>query len=224
MTQQRDTDNGYAALVKNVFKLGAPKIAFGIFAEDAAQPADADGNVTILDIASWQEFGTEHIPERSFLRAWFDQNQERAVEVLRRLLQSVVEGKRTPDQALKLFGEWALGEIKQRIAQGIPPPNAESTVRQKGSSTPLIDTGQLRSSVTYGIDLGSGMKVVTSEGSHARTTAAKKAIRKAASDKRKARKQAIKAAKKAARQTTKAAARGAKKTLRRIRRLVKKRR
>ena len=29
------------------------------------------------------------------------------------------------------------------------PPLAESTIRRKGSSNPLIDTGQLRSSITW---------------------------------------------------------------------------
>ena len=35
-------------------------------------------------------------------------------------------------------------------ATGIPPENAPSTIRRKrGSTTPLIDTGVLRSSVSY---------------------------------------------------------------------------
>lgn len=148
MTVQ-DKDRGYEELVSRVFAIGAPKVAVGVFETDGSK-VYVDG-LTVLDVATFHEFGLG-VPERSFLRGWFDENIERAKEAIRRLMVSVVEGKRTKEQALELFGQWLQGEIQKRIAEGIPPPLAQSTIDKKGSSTSLVDTGQLRSSVTYKVE------------------------------------------------------------------------
>jgi hypothetical protein len=51
-----------------------------------------------------------------------------------------------------------VGVIKQRIANGIAPPNSPYTIARKGSSKPLIDTGQLRNSITYQVEIGGAMR------------------------------------------------------------------
>jgi hypothetical protein len=145
----RDVDNGYKALVNRIYTMGAPKISVGVFETDGAK-VYVDG-VTVLDVATFHEFGLG-VPERSFLRGWFDENIERAREALVRLMRSVVEGKRTKEQALELFGVWLVGEIQKRMAENIPPPLAPETIARKGSDVALIDTGSLRSSVTYKIE------------------------------------------------------------------------
>ena len=71
-------------------------------------------------------------------------------------MQSVIAGKRTKDEVLELLGQQCVGQIQERISEGIDPPNAPSTIRQKGSSTPLIDTGALRSAVNYRVNPGGG--------------------------------------------------------------------
>jgi len=40
---------------------------------------------------------------------------------------------------------------KDYIAGGVPPPNAPSTIRRKGSSLPLVDTGSMMNSITYAV-------------------------------------------------------------------------
>jgi len=40
-------------------------------------------------------------------------------------------------------------QIKRAIANREFVPNAPATIRKKKSSTPLVDTGQLRASITY---------------------------------------------------------------------------
>lgn len=146
-----DVDKGYAALVRKIGGLDRLAILVGIFEREGSAPHDDDA-LTILEVASMHEFGTDTIPQRSFLRAWFDEHLERAREALRRLLVQALEGKITPEQAVERFGLWVKGEIQKRIAQGIPPPLAESTIEKKGSSVPLVDTGQLRSSITFKVE------------------------------------------------------------------------
>jgi hypothetical protein len=155
----KDKDMGYAALVRRVFALDSPKVSIGIHEEDGAKEHDA--GMTVVALAAIHEFGLGNVPERSFIRAWFDENEDRAKEALRRLLVSVVEGKRQPQQALSLFAQWALGEMQKRMAAGIPPALQPETIRKKTRAgktgeTPLIDTGQLRSSLSYEILDGDG--------------------------------------------------------------------
>jgi hypothetical protein len=45
----------------------------------------------------------------------------------------------------------AVGDIQHEITVLRHPPNAPATIRAKGSSKPLIDTGEMRQSVTYQI-------------------------------------------------------------------------
>lgn len=152
----RDVDHGYQALLHRVYGLAErPSIAVGILSGDV-DTAYEDGT-TVLDVGIFNEFGTvdangqTHVPARPFIRGWFDENRAQAQRMLTRLLRQVVAGTLTEEQALNQFGAWCVGGIQQRMSAGIPPPNADSTIEKKGSSTPLIDNGILRSSVSYEI-------------------------------------------------------------------------
>lgn len=121
----------------------------------AAPPVEVEHEaLTVIQVATWMEFGTDRAPARSFVRAWFDENQAKIREDLGVLMVSVVQGRRTKAQILELIGQRCAASIQERISAGIAPANRPSTIAQKGSSTPLIDTGQLRSSVSYQIDQG----------------------------------------------------------------------
>ena len=56
------------------------------------------------------------------------------------------------DNCLELMGVYMTNLIKERMAQGIKPSNSKITIERKGSSTPLIDSGQLRNSITYRVN------------------------------------------------------------------------
>lgn len=121
-----------------------------------------DTTLTVAQIATIHEFGkTIHqpkmrrtivIPERSFLRATIDTYQQAIARRDVLLAQGYVLGKFALKPALELLGQYVVGLIKQRIATGIAPPNRPSTIARKRSSKPLIDTGQLRNSVTYKVE------------------------------------------------------------------------
>lgn len=147
----RDSDKGYQELVARIFKLGNPSVSVGVFSTDGSK-LYVDGE-TVLDVATFHEFGLG-VPERSFLRGWFDENEERARETLRKLMIAVLRGSRSKEQALDVFGLWLQSEIQKRITTNIPPPLAEATIKKKGSSVALVDTGQLRASVTFKVKQG----------------------------------------------------------------------
>lgn len=129
-----------------------PGVTVGVHADEGAKAhPQRDANAqpeTILDVALWNEFGLG-VPERSWLRAWFDETRAQNNELALRQLRLVVTGKITPEVALEQLGAVMVGQIQKRIAEGISPPNAASTIAAKGSAVPLIDEGTLRQSITF---------------------------------------------------------------------------
>lgn len=126
---------------------------------------DADGRAVKVGIlgsagsaqvqkAMFNEFGTETIPERPFMRTTFATRQGKYAFALQRALEKVVEGKMTIEQALGLIGLEAVKDVQTTITMLREPPNAESTIEKKGSSNPLIDTGRMRQSVSFQIVKG----------------------------------------------------------------------
>jgi len=148
MANVKDADHGYRDLLKRMKEANA-KLFVGITEKAGSVGAKGSEGLTVADIATFNEFGTDRTPERSFLRGWFDENEAKSKVMASRMMQSVVAGKRTTRQALEVLGLAFVGGIQQRISKRIDPENAASTIAKKGSDVPLIDTGQLRSAITY---------------------------------------------------------------------------
>jgi len=120
------------------------------------QHKDSPPGTTVAQVAQWNHFGTGTIPARPFLTLAMEQHKSEIARIQRRLAQGLLEEKLTLDQALGLLGETAVGFVKQTIADGVPPPNAPSTVAAKGSDKPLINFGQLRGSISSAVRDGAG--------------------------------------------------------------------
>lgn len=88
------------------------------------------------------EFGTKTIPERSFLRSTMDLRRDFYADLLTDAVDRSLDGHPTA-RALEQIGQIAVGDVRDTISRGVPPPNAPSTIRRKGSSKPLIDTGRM---------------------------------------------------------------------------------
>jgi len=119
-------------------------ITVGVHEDDGS--ATTDDGLTVAEVAEINEFGLG-VPERSFVRAFAEETEAEHVETMRKLGEAIVKGRTTAIAGLEAVASLYRGKIQAKVASGIDPANAESTIRQKGSATPLIDTGQLRSSV-----------------------------------------------------------------------------
>lgn len=149
----KDLDKGYAALKERVERMLRVGVSVGVHDAEGSQEAEGSDGATLSEVAAFNEFGTENIPRRSFLADWADENAEQHKVLISKIARAVVQGKLPSLEAgLNRMGLQFVGEIQQRIAAGIAPENAPSTIARKGSSTPLIDTGQLRSAITYQIN------------------------------------------------------------------------
>lgn len=162
----KDTDRGYAERLRRLrFLATGAKVRAGIHApQGAAYHGSVHGvKLTNIEVAAWQEFGTARIPARSFIGVWFTLNVTKLHETYKTQALRYLKGTGDEHQLFNRVGAWMVGGIKQRIAKGIPPPNAPSTIAAKGSSKPLIDTGQLRASIGYSVILP-GLEWLTVEG------------------------------------------------------------
>lgn len=143
-------DKKYHELLRDIKELAdEPKVAVGILAKDDAR--ENSGTITNVELGTIHEFGAPDagIPERSFLRAGIDENKSELNTLTDKLLGQVLDGKESIPRALGLIGQKAVAVIKNRIAEGIEPPLKTKTINRKGSSKPLVDTGQLVNSITY---------------------------------------------------------------------------
>jgi hypothetical protein len=142
----KDIDKGYKALMAEIHKRG---IQLSVGVHEAEGSDEHSGDLTILDIATIHEFGLGNSPERSFIRGWADEKTDEHRTTLGQLGTAVLERKLTIELALERFGVLAVAQVQDRIRSGIEPELEQATIARKGSSTPLIDSGQLRSSISY---------------------------------------------------------------------------
>lgn len=111
------------------------------------EAAEEDGT-DICDIAAWNELGTANMPSRPFLRKSVDENEGEINDFFQSLKADIVKGK-SAEKILKEIGIFQKDLIQEKIAKGNYAPNAESTIKRKGSSVPLIDSGKMLQSVNY---------------------------------------------------------------------------
>ena len=116
-----------------------------------ASAKEPDGTSTAF-IAAVHEFGSEHVPERSFMRTSLEVNRNKRKALNEQNLKKVLNGGMSVDAALGHLGLMASSDIKEQIKNGSYAPLKEVTTKRKGSSKPLIDTGQMRQSVTYELE------------------------------------------------------------------------
>lgn len=104
------------------------------------------------------------IPERPFLRVGIRRNLEFFARLSRANLVRLARGQITMAVALGQLGAAAAGKVQKEISDGHFTPNAPSTIRAKGSSKPLVDTGALRQAITWTVEQGGGDTPVAAVG------------------------------------------------------------
>lgn len=134
--------------LKSVLTRATFTLSAGIHPDDAAEqhPAENGGRpLTIGELGAIHEHGAGHVPARSWLRGWFDENRDKTVADLRAALAPVALRQLWSDDhvpaAVQAAARTVRNGIVSRIAQHIPPPLAESTLAKKAPKiVPLIDS------------------------------------------------------------------------------------
>lgn len=154
-----DRDFGFKSLLSNMMDADGSAVFVGIRQAKGAEvypESDPSDAATMAEIATINEFGSpeHHIPERSFLRATLDENEDRFQKRLGTALGEIITEPHAAERALGMLGEVAVGSVQARMAQGIAPALSPVTIAERArkgrpSTKPLIDTGRLRQSIEY---------------------------------------------------------------------------
>ena len=123
---------------------GPRKVKVGFPAGEADQGA--------IDKAVWNEFGTSGTPERPFFRNAMADNRGVYRAFMTSEARKVIAGDQSMRRTLDRLGLLAQGHIQASIVELDSPPNSPATIRAKGSSNPLIDTGEMRQAVTFVVE------------------------------------------------------------------------
>ena len=144
----KSIDKGLGAHVRLAKAINGRGVKVGIQADAGKDP---DTGADLLDIAIYNEFGTEHIPARPFVRDFAEKNGEALGKAMDRMAGAVQDGRMGVDTALDQLGTFAEKHQKEHVQQSKKwaKPNAPSTVKKKGSDVPLIDQGLMVGAIRY---------------------------------------------------------------------------
>jgi len=133
-----------AALAEMATKIANPATLRVGFLSNASYP---DGTPVAM-VAAIQDYGAPSvgIPPRPFFRNMVaDKRGEWPNAILLALKSARMDAKR----ALDVVGAAIAGQLRQSIIDTNSPALAESTIRRKGHSKPLVDTGHMLNSVDH---------------------------------------------------------------------------
>lgn len=107
--------------------------------------------LTVAALGAIHEFGSpeNNIPARPFMAQTYTNNLSLLKSRSRKVVKAVQSGNLGAEIGLKTLGEWYTGAIKETITNGEFVPLKPATAAAKGSSRPLIDTAQMRNSITW---------------------------------------------------------------------------
>lgn len=130
------------------------KVKVGVLG-DGAQRTDGDNDLNNAEIGMIQELGTADgsIPPRSWLRMPLEHEQAKIVKAVMSKKDAIADALAKGDMTLApgIAGIAAEAAILRAFSSGgfgQWEPNAPSTIRQKGSSQPLVDTGNLSQNIS----------------------------------------------------------------------------
>lgn len=144
--QKRSSPIGGIAAVEKRMKHGLIKVGVML---GMGEHNKGDHGQTVAEIAMWAELGTETAPARPFLRPALVANLITYRVIMKTGLQKMLLGKMSVGKVEALLGVAATGHVQAKIVAIQSPPNSELTIQRKKSRNPLIDTGQLRQSISW---------------------------------------------------------------------------
>lgn len=141
---RRTTGKGLDGLIQYVQDMENEKVLVGV-----TKSTNGGRNAVI---AMTHEFGSpvKNIPERSFLRSTLLENGDEYARLLANEIPNAIQsGVLSSAEAYGRLGLKVSNDVKLKLASGDFAPLSQRTIDRKGSSKPLIDTGELRQSITW---------------------------------------------------------------------------
>lgn len=146
----KKNDNSlFVAYEKNLQQFKDSVVKAGVLAKDGSQ--NHGEGMTVFQIGMIHEFGVpeKNIPRRSFIRVSIENNIKEITKLIENNHRLVSENAMSAKTALDRIGIKAQNTIKESFRNNDWKANSRATIKRKGSSRPLIDTGQLIGSISF---------------------------------------------------------------------------
>ena len=140
-----DDRRGMDALQRRLRALEGTEVHVGVLQPDPT----GDGDTTIAVVAAANELGTRDTPQRSFIGRTIDGEAKEIAGVQAKVLDKVVAGEMSAEQAGDVVGLDVASRVRETIRSNVPPALKPETVKRKGDSRTLVDTGQLLNAIKH---------------------------------------------------------------------------
>lgn len=146
-----DIDKGWNRIQREFKEFKGAATVVGYPEGESGTERHDEAKISLAGLAAVHEYGSvaRNIPERPLQRQTFERTKKHIYKVILNEFSKVLANKVDVKKALSAVGEWYTGQMKNTIDTGNFVGLSEVTKARKGSSKPLIDTGQLRNSITH---------------------------------------------------------------------------
>ena len=127
----KDSDRGYSRLMKALAEASAIRMTIGIHAEEGSG-AKEDGP-SIVEVAEANEYGLG-VPARPAITTFTQKDTDAKIKKAADHAATGLKNGTPIGQSLDQIAQVWAGDIQEIYSAGLSPPNAEATIKRKGSS------------------------------------------------------------------------------------------
>ena len=148
MIIKKEYNGGLKGFLERFKEIGKPKVYIGV---PASKNGMHEGGINMATLLAIHVLGapSRGIPQRDPLRPPLIANAQRYTDLLAMGLKNALSDGTDPKLVYEKIGIVAANDVKDYFITGNFKALSEKTIKAKGSSKPLIDTGELRNSISY---------------------------------------------------------------------------
>ncbi|MBO7706803.1 MAG: hypothetical protein J6S68_14440 [Acinetobacter sp.] len=148
MIIRTEHNGGLKGFLERFREIGKPKVYIGV---PASKNGMHEGGINMATLLALHVLGapSRGIPQRDPLRPPLIANAHRYSDLLAIGLKNALANGTDPKLVYEKIGIVATNDVKDYFITGNFKALSEKTIKAKGSSKPLIDTGELRNSISY---------------------------------------------------------------------------
>ena len=148
MIIRTEHNGGLKGFLERFKEIGKPKVYIGV---PASKNGMHEGGINMATLLALHVLGapSRGIPQRDPLRPPLIANAQRYTDLLAIGLKNSLSDGTDPKLVYEKIGIVATNDVKDYFITGNFKALSEKTIKAKGSSKPLIDSGELRGAITY---------------------------------------------------------------------------
>ena len=148
MIIRTEHNGGLKGFLERFKEIGKPKVYIGV---PASKNGMHDGGINMATLLALHALGapSRGIPQRDPLRPPLIANAQRYSDLLALGLKNALSDGTDPKLVYEKIGIVATNDVYDYFVTGNFKPLNQKTIDRKGSSKPLIDTEELRGSISY---------------------------------------------------------------------------